>query len=95
MAIFSGQHFTAQRDHDGTVIVRWDFLSSPINLATEDFVAEFEILIGKLETQKNIPLIMLASGKKGTFGRGWSGSDLFKLGETNRLANIMQSWDSL
>ncbi|MFM7541645.1 MAG: enoyl-CoA hydratase-related protein [Planctomycetota bacterium] len=95
MTIFSGQHFTAQRDHDGTVIVRWDFLSSPINLATEDFVAEFEILIGKLETQKNMPLIMLASGKKGTFGRGWSGSDLFKLGETNRLANITQAWDSL
>lgn len=95
MVIFSGQHLIAQRDHDGAVIVRWDFRNSPINLATEDFVAEFEILVGKLETQRNLPLIMLASGKKGGFGRGWSGPDLFKLGETNRLANIMQSWDSL
>lgn len=95
MRVFAGQHLTAQRDADGAFLIRWDTPNSSINQHCEDLLAEWNLLLDKLEQWPRLTLVILASGKKGTFGRGWLFSDLDRLGNENRLAALTETWDAI
>ena len=49
MRVFAGQHLTAQRDADGAFLIRWDTPNSSINQHCEDLLAEWNLLLDKLE----------------------------------------------
>lgn len=93
MLFFAGQHLTAQRDADGAILVRWNTPNSAVNHPCENFLAEWSLLLGKLEQWPRLTLVVLASGKKGSFGRGWPSSDLERFGKEQRLETITQTWE--
>lgn len=95
MRVFAGEHLTAQRDTDGAILVRWDTPNSVINLPSEDLLAEWELLLNKLACWPRLTLVILASGKKGAFGRGWSPPELARIGNNQRLAAITQAWEKI
>ena len=95
MRVFAGQHLNAQRDADGAILVRWDTPNSAVNQPCEDFLAEWFLLLHKLEQWPRLTLVILASGKKGSFGKGWTSSDLERIGKDQRLETITQTWDAI
>ena len=95
MRIFAGQHLSVQRDGDGAIVIRWDTPGSAINQPHEDMLAEWSIVLDRLAELPRLTLVMLGSGKKGTFGRGWSPEALQRLAATQQLSAVTEMWDSI
>lgn len=95
MRIFAGQHLSAQRDGDGAIVIRWDTPGMAFNQPHEDLLAEWSLVLDRLAELPRLPLVMLASGKKGFFGRGWSPDALHQLGTTGKLATMTEAWDGI
>lgn len=95
MRVFSGQHLTARRDTDGAIVVCWDTPNSPFNQPDENLVVEWNLLMDKLEELPRLPLVVLSSGKKGVFGRGWAASALNSQGAAGRMAPKTEGWDAI
>ncbi len=95
MRIFAGQHLSVQRDGDGALVIRWDTPGAAINQPHEDMLAEWSVVLDRLLELPRLPLVMIGSGKKGTFGRGWSSDALQRLSETRQLSNLTELWDTI
>jgi 3-hydroxyacyl-CoA dehydrogenase/enoyl-CoA hydratase/3-hydroxybutyryl-CoA epimerase len=88
MPLFESRSIVVEKDADGSIFLKLDVPDHSLNVITSGMLADFEGALHRLELERNIPVLVVRSGKQSGF---LAGADLheFQSIQTNAQAEAV------